>query len=106
MADPTPPILLERLRQQPVDSDTWRRFVELYAAWLGVWVVRMARLAGGGATTLAGEQDEEEVARNVLLLISRETDAGRSIGRPGGLRGAPPTHFVAWMRQEAEDLLA
>src|SRR5437879_1900572 len=76
MADPTPPILLERLRQQPVDSDSWRRFVELYAAWLGAWVVRLARPLAGGPATLAGEQDQEEVVGNVLLRISREVDTG------------------------------
>src|SRR5437899_879603 len=98
MADPTPSILLERLRQQPVDSDAWRRFVELYAAWLGAWVVRMARFLGGEATALTGEQDQEEVVRQVLLLISREAEVGRSSGRPGGFRASLRKTFVDCLR--------
>src|SRR5205823_103315 len=86
MADATPPLLLERLRQQPVDSDSWRRFVELYATWLGGWVVRVARAAGDSTANLVGEQDQEEVVRQVLLLISREADAGQSNGFRAALR--------------------
>src|SRR5947209_2553668 len=98
MADPTLPSLLERLRQQPLDSDSWRRFVELYAAWLGAWVVQLARPAAGGSAALAGEQDQEEVVRNVLLLISREADAARSNGRPGGFRASLRKAFVDCLR--------
>jgi hypothetical protein len=98
MADPTPPILLERLRQQPVDSNAWRRFVELYAAWLGAWIVRMARPLGNEATTVAGEQDQEEVVRTVLLLISREVDTGRANGRAGGFRALLRKSFADCLR--------
>src|SRR5437773_279305 len=98
MADPTSPSLLERLRQQPIDSASWRRFVELYAAWLGAWVVRLARPAAGGSPVLAGEQDQEEVVRNVLLLISREADAVGSNGRPGGFRASLRKTFVDCLR--------
>jgi len=98
MADPTPSILLERLRQQPIDSASWRRFVELYAAWLGEWVVRLARPSAGGLPALAGEQDQEEVVRNVLLRISREADAVGSNGRPGGFRASLRKAFVDYLR--------
>src|SRR5262249_50741491 len=92
MADPTPPSLLERLRQQPVESNSWRRFVELYAVWLGTWLVRLA-----GKSSLAAEQDQEAVGRNVLLRMAREADTGQTNGRPGGFR--------AWLRKTFVDCL-
>ena len=94
MADPTP-LLLERLRQQPVESDAWRRFVELYATWLGTWVDRIIRLAGGEAA----EQDQEDVVRDVLYLMAREADAGRTNGRPGGFRVLLRQTFVECLRE-------
>src|SRR5262249_55495622 len=94
IADPPPPSLLERLRQQPVQSDSWRRFVELYAVWLGTWLVRLA-----GKSSLAAEQDQEAVVRNVLLRMAREADTGQTNGRPGGFRACLRKTFVDCLRE-------
>jgi DNA-directed RNA polymerase specialized sigma24 family protein len=88
MADQTPPSLLERLRQEPIESDSWRRLLELYAPWLESWLGRLTHLSSG---------DRDEVIRGVLLLLAREADAGQHNGRPGGFR--------AWFRKTFVDCL-
>jgi RNA polymerase sigma-70 factor, ECF subfamily len=88
MADQTPPSLLERLRQEPNASDSWRRFLELYAPWLESWLGRLTPLPSG---------DRDEVIRSILLLLAREADAGQHIDRPGGFR--------AWFRKTFVDCL-
>ncbi len=88
MADQTPPSLLERLRQEPIASDSWRRFLELYAPWLESWLGRLTQLASG---------DRDEVIRGVLLRLSREADAGQHNERPG--------EFRAWFRKTFVDCL-
>src|SRR5947209_8471490 len=84
MSDTTLPSLLERLRCEPHDGDSWRRLVELYTGWLRGWLWRLARLPADGP-------DTEEILQSVFVVLFRELRDFRHNGRPGAFR--------AWLRR-------
>ncbi len=78
---PTPPSLLNRLREAPPGSDSWRRFDDIYRPLLGRWLRRYSLQA----------HDVDDLVQNVLETVCRELPQFHYEPARG--------HFRGWLRQ-------
>jgi RNA polymerase sigma factor (sigma-70 family) len=72
----TPLSLLDRLRRQPGDQPSWRRLTELYTPLIRRWLLRHK----------TPEADADDLAQEVLLVLSRELGEFDHNGRTGAFR--------------------
>ena len=71
--------LLSQLRHQPADSDSWKRFVDIYEPKIRRWC------RGWGLQ----QNDADDVAQNVLLAMSKQMKE---------FRYDPKGRFRAWLK--------
>lgn len=72
----TPLSLLDRLRRQPDDQPSWRRLTELYLPLIRRWLVQHD----------TPDADADDLAQEVLLVLSRELASFDHNGRKGAFR--------------------
>jgi RNA polymerase sigma-70 factor (ECF subfamily) len=73
----TPQSLLERLRRDGGDSESWNDFVALYTPFLNRWLRNLSDLNG---------QDVEDLIQNVLTVVVRKLPEFEHNQRPGAFR--------------------
>lgn len=79
MSEATPLSLLDHLRLQPRDGDSWRRLLDLYTAWLQGWTRRLSGLG-------ADDPDVAEVVQNVFAAAFSQLPKFKHNGRTGAFR--------------------